>query len=305
MPLQAKADQAEQNIADILNPKGSDGDRKANQLEFDASITKINDEIKELENSIKADADRQAADIRVDNKIAEADRIKEEFDRSKANGTSNGNSSTNGVNSNPNTMVINGTTYYPIDGGGYTTTKPSISTPNLNLNTGYNQPPINYADRSSVNSSDVSGYGDYILPTGRQSIDPTRTSFSQATVSYQKTGKDYNYDTIVADMKTNNSWIGEPVDVVNMPDGVPTSMDNTRVLAAREAGVKVEANVHSYSDPIPESRARSLEYKGNIPKTWGEAIESRVYKQSKEGFAPKEWAEQFPNGSIYDPEVTK
>ncbi|HGG8682565.1 TPA: polymorphic toxin MafB class 3, partial [Neisseria meningitidis] len=42
--------------------------------------------------------------------------------------------------------------------------------------------------------------GDYVLPVGRQIIDPTRTSFSQATVSYQKRGANYNYDSLVAAM---------------------------------------------------------------------------------------------------------
>lgn len=155
------------------------------------------------------------------------------------------------------------------------------------------------------NLSNIDKIGDYVLPTGRQSLDPTRTSFSQKTVSYQKPGKDYNYDTILADMKTNNAWIGDPVDVVNMPDGAPTSVDNTRILAAREAGVKVEANVHNYSDPIPLERAENLIFEGKVPSTWGEAIELRVKKQATQRGVSKEWPDTFPNGSIYDPEVMK
>ncbi|EMU1413058.1 hypothetical protein MA594_002146, partial [Neisseria gonorrhoeae] len=46
--------------------------------------------------------------------------------------------------------------------------------------------------------------GDYVLPVGRQIIDPTRTSFSQATVSYQKRGANYNYDSLVAAMNEKN-----------------------------------------------------------------------------------------------------
>ncbi|KAA0925445.1 filamentous hemagglutinin N-terminal domain-containing protein [Psychrobacter sp. ANT_H56B] len=155
------------------------------------------------------------------------------------------------------------------------------------------------------NLSNIDKTGDYVLPTGRQSLDPTITSFSQKTVSYQKPGKDYNYDTILADMKTNNAWIGDPVDVVNMPDGAPTSVDNTRILAAREAGVKVEANVHNYSDPIPLERAENLIFEGKVPSTWGEAIELRVKKQATQRGVSKEWPDTFPNGSIYDPEVMK
>ena len=147
--------------------------------------------------------------------------------------------------------------------------------------------------------------GNYILPVGRQIIDPTRTSFSQATVSYQKRGANYNYDSLVAAMNEKKSWVGDRVDVVNMPDGAPTSMDNTRIMAAREAGVKVEANVHNFNDPIPLERAKSISYQGKIPKTWGEAIQFRIKKQSENGLAPPNWSTQFPNGSIYDPKVTK
>lgn len=42
-----------------------------------------------------------------------------------------------------------------------------------------------------------------------------------------------------------------------------------------------------------------------LPKTWGEAIEFRIKKQSQQGLAPKGWSASFPNGSVYDPEVTK
>ena len=49
-----------------------------------------------------------SANSTVDAKIAEADAIMAQFNRAKANGTSSINSSTNGVNSTPNPMVING-----------------------------------------------------------------------------------------------------------------------------------------------------------------------------------------------------
>lgn len=111
------------------------------QAETDALLAESNKVLREAE-----------ADVRVNDKIAEADRIKDDFNRSKANRTSSINSSTNGVNSTPNTTVINGITYYNLPEGGYTTTKPSSSTPSLNLNTGYNQPPTNYADRSNSTS---------------------------------------------------------------------------------------------------------------------------------------------------------
>ena len=50
-----------------------------------------------------------------------------------------------------------------------------------------------------------------------------------------KVGKDYTFDTLIESMK-KDGWKGDPIDVVNMSDGAPTSLDNTRVLAARQAG---------------------------------------------------------------------
>ncbi|NVK19631.1 MAG: hypothetical protein HWE30_13105 [Methylocystaceae bacterium] len=78
-----------------------------------------------------------------------------------------------------------------------------------------------------------------------------------------------------------DGWQGDPVDVVKMKDGLPTSADNTRILAAREAGIKVEANVRNYDDPISADMAERFELNGEKPKTWGEAIKFRIKKKVK------------------------
>jgi len=36
-----------------------------------------------------------------------------------------------------------------------------------------------------------------------------------------------------------NGWQGDAIDVVRMPDGKLTTLDNTRVLAADQAGIQV------------------------------------------------------------------
>jgi hypothetical protein len=36
-------------------------------------------------------------------------------------------------------------------------------------------------------------------------------------------------------------WLGDPINAVQMPDGGLTTMDNTRVLAAHEVGIDVQA----------------------------------------------------------------
>lgn len=150
-----------------------------------------------------------------------------------------------------------------------------------------------YRDNDSITGS--FNYGKTI------SIDPTRLSFSQATVSHQKVGKPYNYDGMVESMK-KNGWNGEPVDIVIMPNGSATSMDNTRILAAREAGIDVKAKVRDFNTPLTSLEKDRFKSGNVVPKTWGEAIKLRVEKQ---GQFEKGWEIKFPYGSIYDPKVTK
>ncbi len=83
---------------------------------------------------------------------------------------------------------------------------------------------------------------------------------------------------IIQSMK-KNGWRGDPIDVVEMPDGIYTTIDNTRVVSAREAGINVQANVHGYNDPLPSEYIERFTTKKGIPKTWGEAIQLRVGKQ--------------------------
>ncbi|MDO5539023.1 MAG: hypothetical protein Q4F83_02960 [Eubacteriales bacterium] len=64
-----------------------------------------------------------------------------------------------------------------------------------------------------------------------------------------------------------------------MPDGMYTTIDNTRVVAAREVGISVQANVHAYNDPLPSNYIKRFSTAKGVPKTWGEAIELRIGKQ--------------------------
>ena len=116
-------------------------------------------------------------------------------------------------------------------------------------------------------------------------LNPNEIRFSQNTVSYNKiergTDMKYTYDDLVTNMKTNG-WKGDPVDVIKMPDGKFTSMDNTRIAAAREAGINIKANVRNFNDKLSPSEVNRFSdpKKGFIPTTWGEAITGRINKQS-------------------------
>ncbi|WP_416778596.1 hypothetical protein ACNFJN_03155 [Xenorhabdus budapestensis] len=104
-------------------------------------------------------------------------------------------------------------------------------------------------------------------------FNPNEIRFSQNTVSYNKTergsGVKYSYDDLVSDMK-KDGWKGDPVDVVKMPYGKFTSMDNTRITAAREAGIDIKANVRNFDDKLtPAETIRfSDPRRGLEPKTW-------------------------------------
>ncbi|OCG71455.1 hypothetical protein A9G43_05105 [Gilliamella sp. Occ3-1] len=134
-------------------------------------------------------------------------------------------------------------------------------------------------------------------------LNPSEIRFSQNTVSYNKvergTDMKYTYDDLVTSMKTDG-WKGEPVNVIKMPDGKFTSMDNTRIAAAREAGIDIKANIRNFDDKLSPSEVNRFSdpKKGFIPTTWGEAITGRINKQSG-GFSKNN-----PYGSSTPPRIS-
>ncbi|WP_432066461.1 RHS repeat domain-containing protein [Streptomyces sp. C10-9-1] len=110
------------------------------------------------------------------------------------------------------------------------------------------------------------------LPQGVSTIAATQVRFSQKSV----TRAGGTIDSIAA-----NGWKGDPVDIVAMPDGRFTSVDNRRVLGAKKAGVDVQARVHGFDDPLPQEMIDSGRFntKKSTPTTWGEAVMARIDKQ--------------------------
>lgn len=163
-------------------------------------------------------------------------------------------------------------------------------------------------DLSTVKENNFYRDNDSIIETfnyGKTiSIDPTRLSFSQATVSHQKGGKAYNYNSMVDSMK-REGWNGDLVDIVIMPNDTVTSMDNTRILAAREANIDLKAKVRDFNTPLTKAESERFKVNGKTPNTWGEAIKLRVEKQASQKGTPDNWSIQFPYGSIFDPKVIK
>lgn len=97
-------------------------------------------------------------------------------------------------------------------------------------------------------------------------------------------------------MRTNG-WKGDPVDIVKMPDGKLTSMDNTRIAAAREAGIDVKASVRGFDDPLTPAIQEASGWQSF--NTWGEAITGRINKQSG-GFSTSN-----PHGSTEPPRISE
>lgn len=95
----------------------------------------------------------------------------------------------------------------------------------------------------------------------------------------------------------DNGWRGDPIDVVEMPDNQMTSIDNTRVAAAREAGIDVQANVHQYNDPLPSDLVDRFTTKKGVPTTWGEAVDLRIGNQNST------FRNTYPSGSFEMPKI--
>ncbi len=139
----------------------------------------------------------------------------------------------------------------------------------------------------AANKALFNGYGSKaagnVTEGSGQSINPNEIRFSQSSIN--------GSEEIIASMK-KNGWAGEPIDVVQMSDGKFTTIDNTRVAAARQAGIDVQANVHSYNDALPSDLIERFTTKKGIPKTWGEALELRVGKQNST------FRNTYPSGSF-------
>ena len=98
--------------------------------------------------------------------------------------------------------------------------------------------------------------------SGTATINPNDIRFSQSSVN--------GASEIIDSMKAKG-WDGDPIDVVRMPDGNLTTIDNTRVLAARYAEIDVQANVHAFDEVLPQNLdlIERLTTPKGVAQTWG------------------------------------
>ena len=141
-----------------------------------------------------------------------------------------------------------------------------------------------YCGNNPVVYDDPSGYKRKACPpqgkisesvdeSGTATINPNDIRFSQSSVN--------GASEIIDSMKAKG-WDGDPIDVVRMPDGNLTTIDNTRVLAARYAEIDVQANVHAFDEVLPQDLdlIERLTTPKGVPQTWGDAVLLRIGKQN-------------------------
>ncbi|MFI9508393.1 hypothetical protein [Nocardia sp. NPDC052566] len=108
-------------------------------------------------------------------------------------------------------------------------------------------------------------------PSGIVALNPSTVRFSQNKV---------NDAAEIIESMARSGWVGDPIDVVVASDGGLTAVDNTRVLAAKYTDTPILARIHAFDEPIPESMAVRFTRQGDLPQTWGEAMENRIANQS-------------------------
>ncbi|ANH81284.1 hypothetical protein A8C56_10060 [Niabella ginsenosidivorans] len=121
-------------------------------------------------------------------------------------------------------------------------------------------------------------------------------TFSSSSIRFSQSSVN-GLDDIVTSMK-QSGWKGDPIDIVKMEDGMYTTVDNTRLLAAQVAGIDVQATAHGFDDAISaEVAKRFIGKDGSLPATWGEAVQNRIQSQKKS------FRTQYENGSFVNPNV--
>jgi RHS repeat-associated protein len=125
-------------------------------------------------------------------------------------------------------------------------------------------------------------------------------TFSTASIRTTQTTVN-GVEKYVVEFTKAGKYIADPVDIVKMEDGIYSSVDHARLMAAEKLGLKAEANAHNFNDPIPYKRAREIAGDkvddADLPNTWGDAIKVRVNGQGKK------YSSENPNGSFDRPKV--
>jgi hypothetical protein len=129
-------------------------------------------------------------------------------------------------------------------------------------------------------------------------IKPSPVRFTQEWVSYTSSDKVNTLDTTGRTARIAPEQL-PAMDVVVMPDGRLTSLDNRRLTAAQLYNAEsVKVVIHDSNDMLPNAdTVKRFTWDGNKPTTWSEAAAVRIFKQGAD------FRESFRQGSPVVPQV--
>ena len=84
-----------------------------------------------------------------------------------------------------------------------------------------------------------------------------------------------------------------------MPRGTPPRSRDISSPVVRQFTIR------NADDLLTPAQAENFSVGDIAPSTWGEAMDLRIGRQGEMSGAPSDWAERFPNGSIYDPHIVE
>jgi hypothetical protein len=121
-----------------------------------------------------------------------------------------------------------------------------------------------------------------------ETLVPGLAELNPALVRFSQTAPRAQGSTVraIAHSMRQRGFVVDPdrlMDVVRMPDGQLTTLDNTRLLAASDAGVNIQARIWQFDDLMPNDPLfvdRFAGRNGQLPVTFGEAVTNRIGRQS-------------------------
>ncbi len=121
------------------------------------------------------------------------------------------------------------------------------------------------------------------------------TGLNSDQVRFSQSNVKDTLSRMMKDMK-KKGWYGDGMDVVEMPDKSYVTIDNTRLASAKLSGTQPRAHIHTFDEPFPlarEPESFKNPKSGQIPRTWGEALQNRIADQKGA------WRRKYPEGSPF------
>ena len=180
--------------------------------------------------------------------------------------------------------------YYHPDTGQFTTQDPISLLGGINSYQ-YAPNPTGWVDPLGLTCKEIPNNN---VVDGLVELDPRSIRTTQTTTKQQGATL-----RALTESMQKNGFVVEPdklINVVRMQDGSLTSLDNTRIVAADLAGVKIQARVSNFDYLLPNDAdfiSRFVGRKGEVPKTFGDAVENRISNQKKA------FRETYPLGSPF------